>query len=297
MRPPLPGTEGEPPAEEPGGCCWAGGEGTVGSHLRDCPGQGGGSVRETGAALSLTETPARHHPPAGPGWRKLLERCWAEDPEQGPDFGCDSQGASATGCALPACASRTGRCLLAHTSSCGFTSNSLTPLSCRSVIEVELRGIAREVKRQQAPRRPAIPLPRAASRSRPAPPRQRQRGWRARGSGGLGRHGSQGMAARGGGVGGGAGRAAAAALHRPASSGLHEGCAEGQLQLRQQQQLANCEPAQNIETGAAATHLQHGQLRCCSAPCCMKLACLAKLKALLSTNACFVGLIGSGCLR
>ena len=222
MRPPLPGTEGEPPAEEPGGCCWAGGEGTVGSHLRDCPGQGGGSVRETGAALSLTETPARHHPPAGPGWRKLLERCWAEDPEQGPDFGCASQGASATGCALPACASRTGRCLLAHTSSCGFTSNSLTPLSCRSVIEEELRGIAREVKRQQAPRRPAIPLPRAASRPG-LPQRWRQRGWRvARQRRRAGAPGQPGAGAAGLRHGWRCGLAPAAAVHRPASSGLQE---------------------------------------------------------------------------
>lgn len=27
---------------------------------------------------------------AGPGWRELLERCWAEDPEQRPDFRCDT---------------------------------------------------------------------------------------------------------------------------------------------------------------------------------------------------------------
>jgi hypothetical protein len=40
--------------------------------------------------------------------------------------------------------------------------------SC-SVVEEELRSIAREVRRQQAPRRPAIPLPRAASRAPPAP--------------------------------------------------------------------------------------------------------------------------------
>ncbi|KAL4419008.1 hypothetical protein ABPG77_003654, partial [Micractinium sp. CCAP 211/92] len=55
---------------------------------------------------------------AGPGWRELLERCWAEDPEQRPDF---------------------------------------------SVIEEELRGIAREVKRQQGQQRARPPA--AASRS------------------------------------------------------------------------------------------------------------------------------------
>lgn len=42
----------------------------------------------------------------------------------------------------------------------------------RSVVEEELRGIAREVKRQSAPRRPAIPLPRAGSRPSLAARRQ-----------------------------------------------------------------------------------------------------------------------------
>jgi hypothetical protein len=67
-------------------------------------------------------TPALSGQPlaAGPGWRELIERCWAEDPEQRPDF---------------------------------------------SVVEEELRGIAREVKRQQAPaKRSAIPVPRSGSR-------------------------------------------------------------------------------------------------------------------------------------
>ncbi|KAL4431492.1 hypothetical protein ABPG75_006748 [Micractinium tetrahymenae] len=61
----------------------------------------------------------------GPGWRELLERCWAEDPEQRPDF---------------------------------------------SVIEEELRGIAREVKRQQGPprARPSAATP-AAQPARAGP--------------------------------------------------------------------------------------------------------------------------------
>lgn len=47
-----------------------------------------------------------------------------------------------------------------------------------SVVEEELRGIAREIKRQQAPapRRPAIPLPRASSRPAVATRRQGSNG-------------------------------------------------------------------------------------------------------------------------
>lgn len=98
------------------------------------------------------------------------------------------------------------------------------------MVEEELRGIAREVKRQQAPRRPAIPLPRAASR--PGLPLRRRdsgggggAGSRAgggllrQGSGGLARQGSQGLSALGGGLGAGMGLLAAAAMQRPVSSG------------------------------------------------------------------------------
>lgn len=119
------------------------------------------------------------------------------------------------------------------------------------MIEEELRGIAREVKRQQAPRRPAIPLPRAGSR--PGLPIRRRNsgggggaGSRAgggllrQGSGGLARQGSQGLAALGGGMGAGMGLVAAAAMQRPVSSGSLEVAADGrQQQMQQQGQLPN----------------------------------------------------------
>ncbi|PSC74633.1 serine threonine-kinase [Micractinium conductrix] len=118
VRPALPGTDEEPPAEEP-----------------------------------------------GPGWRALLERCWAQDPEQRPDF---------------------------------------------AVVEEELRGIAREVKRQQPPGRPrpAIPLPRSGSRGTAlrrapsgAPPRRQNSGEAAAAATGVlpaaaNRHGSGFLLAR-----------------------------------------------------------------------------------------------------
>ncbi len=127
-----------------------------------------------------------------------------------------------------------------------------------SVIEEELRGIAREVKRQQAPRRPAIPLPRSGSR--PGLPLRRRDsgggggagnhgrpggGLLRQGSGGLARQGSHGLAALGGsgmGAPAGLGLLAAAAMQRPVSSESMEGAAEGrawQAQQAQRGQLPN----------------------------------------------------------
>lgn len=38
--------------------------------------------------LDRTLSPSRPARRAqGPGWSELLQRCWAEDPEQRPDFG------------------------------------------------------------------------------------------------------------------------------------------------------------------------------------------------------------------
>lgn len=74
----------------------------------------------------------------------------------------------------------------------------MLPWAACSVIEEELRGIAREVKRQQAPRRPAIPLPRAASRPALAAAARRQTSGANGGSGAgaaLRRQGSYGLAA------------------------------------------------------------------------------------------------------
>ena len=75
----------------------------------------------------------------------------------------------------------------------------LPPPLC-SVVEEELRGIAREVKRQSAPRRPALPLPRAGSRPGLAARRQPSGALAA-----MRRAGSGGGAAQGGGSQGGAG--------------------------------------------------------------------------------------------
>ena len=131
-----------------------------------------------------------------------------------------------------------------------FTCLLPPPLCVSRVIEEELRGIAREVKRQQAPRRPAIPLPRSGSR--PGLPIRRRNsggggtasraggGLLRQGSGSLARQGSQGLSALGGGMGAGMGLVAAAAMQRPVSSGSLEGPADArQQQMQQQAQLPN----------------------------------------------------------
>lgn len=109
------------------------------------------------------------------------------------------------------------------------------------------------MKRQQAPRRPAIPLPRSSSR----PGLQLRRrdsgggggagnhgrpggGLLRQGSGGLARQGSHGLGALGGGMGApaGLGLLATAAMQRPVSSDSLEGAAEGRAWQAAQQAQA-----------------------------------------------------------
>lgn len=83
VRPPLPGTEGEPAAEPPGATRAAAAAMVAAAAWRLLP-----------CILSKLLTCGPCLPPhcavvtpAGPGWQQLLERCWAEDPEERPDFG------------------------------------------------------------------------------------------------------------------------------------------------------------------------------------------------------------------